>query len=235
MVAVDPARSPPRPGPAAERPPASTDLAGQCSELYGPLLRIACRRTHNRADAEDLVQLAFLRALERTSSQRDTHNWSAWLNTVVQRLAIDRARRSRRRQCVEIDSVSSWYAQPECAPPAWQDVSPEHLRAAIRRCDDQVLVVYELRYGRNLSYAQIAERLGVPLGTVATRLRRARLELAKVVRRSAPAGSERAARRPPAAPRSAVRARRSAPPADPRRLGRSIAELGAVAVSCQKR
>jgi RNA polymerase sigma-70 factor (ECF subfamily) len=152
----------------------SPKLPSDLNELRAAVFRTALVLTHNRADAEDLVQTAFVRALDQDSLNDET-NWRAWLKTVVRHLAVDMARRNQRWRMTELlDSLETHEISTELADGAWADVTPEQLQAAVASIDANYQAVYRLHHLEGASYAQVAERLNIPVRTVGTRLHRAR-------------------------------------------------------------
>jgi RNA polymerase sigma-70 factor (ECF subfamily) len=158
--------------PAHESLTSAADLA----ELRAVVLRTALVLTHNRADAEDLVQIAFIRALNRTGSLDADTNWPAWLKTVIRNLAVDLARRNQRWRSSEF--VESTQPAPATDAAAgdepWAEVTPEQLQAAVDSIDTHYRDVYRLHHLEGASYAQMSEQLNSPVRTVGTRLHRAR-------------------------------------------------------------
>ena len=151
--------------------PTDRDLA----ELRAVVLRTALVLTHNRADAEDLVQIAMMRALDRSSTFDAETNWRAWLKTVVRHLAVDLARRNQRWRVTELlDSFESPGLNDAAPEAPWADVSPEQLQAAVESIDPNYQQVYRLHHVEGASYQQMAEQLKIPVRTVGTRLHRAR-------------------------------------------------------------
>lgn len=142
------------------------------------------------ADAEDAVQEAYLRAYKGFATF-DGENSRAWLLTIVRNVCYRLMRvRQRHRSVVALDDVlergdasvvpASWLARPatpeELAAAhdeeAWLRAQVGSLAPALR----EVLVLRELE---ELSYREIAEVTGVPIGTVMSRLSRARGKLAE--------------------------------------------------------
>src|SRR5579864_7673053 len=132
-------------------------------------------------DADDIVQDAMLRAYQALDSFRGD-NLKPWLLTIVRNCfltAAGNARRTRNVQIVEDD-------QSEADDPAWISDAPDPEAAAIsaeeRRRLDQVIAllprefreVLVLREMEDLSYREIAQITGAPIGTVMSRLARAR-------------------------------------------------------------
>lgn len=135
---------------------------------YDPLLRLAYLLA-GRDGAEDLVQDAFVRALDRWRPGAPEEAFRAWAQTTMTRLAISRFRRaSRERVAYERHGAPSAMSAPEFAPEVEQalaSLSPRQRAATV------------LRYYEDLPDAAIAERLGVRVGTVKALLYQARERL----------------------------------------------------------
>ena len=144
------------------------------------LQRAAHRITRNRAEAADVVQDTFLRAVEQMPAFDNLEEIFGWLSVVVRRRAIDHVRRQKARGPREthIELLSSPIAED---PQQWRrtmhvDVADILSSASL---PSELLTVCLLRYDRRLSYAEISRRLGIPTATVGTRLHRAVRELRK--------------------------------------------------------
>ena len=141
------------------------------------LYRVALRLTGETAAAEDLVQDTMLRALRAWSSFRPGSNARAWLVTILRNQFINGWRSDKRTPAgVDVDAI------PEPADPRDPDpegrfftelVDDEVLRAvdALPHEFREVLVLSDME---GLPYADIATSLGIPVGTVKSRLFRAR-------------------------------------------------------------
>jgi RNA polymerase sigma-70 factor (ECF subfamily) len=135
--------------------------------------------TRNEQDAEDIVQDSFVRALRSFDTFRPTEDGRAWLLAIVRNCCRTWHQRSRVAQAVELDVDS----QPALA--AWSDPEAllrnagdsEQLHAAIGELPLEYREVLILRELEELSYKEIAQIVEVPLGTVMSRLSRARREL----------------------------------------------------------
>ncbi len=144
--------------------------------------------------AEDVVQEAELRGLRRGPAGAEQRGRLArWMATVTRRLALN-ARRSRERR--EAHEASA--ARPEAVPSHAEVLEGLELQgavlAAVRELREPCRTAIWLRYYEDLAPAEIAERLGVPVATVKTRLRRALGELrGRLDRRSAHSIRERSA------------------------------------------
>jgi RNA polymerase sigma-70 factor (ECF subfamily) len=144
-------------------------------EQYGAMsYSIAYRITGDRAAAEDVVQEAFLgawRNAARYAGARGTVR--TWLLSIVHHRAIDAVR--RRRPTSELPITEVGLPASLTMPDTWAEVAAGLDRAAIqvalRRISDVQREAIELAYFSGLTQTEIAERTGVPLGTVKGRMR----------------------------------------------------------------
>jgi RNA polymerase sigma-70 factor (ECF subfamily) len=143
------------------------------------LARVARALTHNGADAEDLVQETLLSAF-RAMERFDGAHPRAWLLTIMRNAEAKRHRRRRPRLLREGEPVEPWVGSD---PGNWLG-SPEHVVVgrefdavvahSLAALPDRHRQVLELVDINGLSYAEAAEVIGVPVGTVMSRLHRAR-------------------------------------------------------------
>ncbi|CDX15001.1 RNA polymerase, sigma-24 subunit, ECF subfamily [Mesorhizobium sp. ORS 3324] len=147
------------------------DIVGQ----LGSLRRYARSLTRDSADAEDLVHDALLRAYERRATFRAGSNPRAWLLAIVHNIFIDRIR-SRRSETARIEQAG--YLADHSVP-ASQDhsVRLSQVRAAFLALPEEQRSALHLVAIEGLSYAEAAEVSGVPLGTLMSRIGRARAAL----------------------------------------------------------
>ena len=142
-------------------------VSGPCR---GPAYRLALRIVRDATLAQDAVQDAFLTAW-RTAAGFDARRGSAstWLLTLVHRRAVDVVRREDRRRGLPLDD----------APVASGDATDETAEVRELRRDVQAALgqltplereALELSYYGGLSQSEIAEKLGVPLGTIKSRM-----------------------------------------------------------------
>ena len=147
--------------------------------LYGYAIVL----THNRTEAEDLVQETCVRAIQAIGSLRENSNVKSWLFTILRNLWLNQLRHRRTvPQTVELDpeeSSSSFCTEADKDPHALyvSKIESEQVRAAMEQLPIEFREVILLREFQDLSYQEIASFLGCPAGTVMSRLARARARL----------------------------------------------------------
>src|SRR5688572_1156275 len=163
----------------------SIDADAFASEVLGflkPLYATALRLTHNRPDAEDLVQDTVLKAVRFTDRFERGTNLKAWLFTILHNTWRNR-RRDAARDTVEVDSERVDQAATFGTGLVALD-TPERillrstldaeLQAALDELPDAFREAVWLRDVEEFSYAEIAEMVGIPIGTVMSRIARGR-------------------------------------------------------------
>ena len=151
-----------------------------------PVYNLALRMTGSPDDALDLSQEAFLRAWRGLSGYRFDASFSTWLYRLASNAAIDLLRRSKRRRGeTSLDEEGSPIDAVDTAPSPQDCLEGAELRDAVAAGMDQLseshrqaLVLRELQ---ELSYEEIAAVLEVDLGTVKSRISRARGALRKIL------------------------------------------------------
>ena len=148
----------------------------------GPLAyRVARGVLRNSADAEDVAQEALLRAYRQFERLRDRTRFRAWLVRIAFRLALDRARSSKRREIREtLWSRQAPQASNEDAAAASEFQA--HLDRAMDELPHKHRLVLLLAAMEGHSLEEVAAITGVPLGTVKSRLFSARKQLAGKLR-----------------------------------------------------
>ena len=141
------------------------------------LIRLSFGICHDRHRAEELVQEAFVR-LWRSPPDAGEPAISSWMRSTVTNLSISAIRRKKRTWTIIDESGSARDARaevPGAATERREDVS--RIASALERLDPEKRAMIMLRVNEGLSYEAIANHLGVPIGTVMSRLNRARLAL----------------------------------------------------------
>lgn len=141
----------------------------------GPLRRYARSLTRDGAEAEDLVQDALLRAYERRSGFRHGGNLRAWLLAILHSRFIDRMR-ARRSEAARIDKAAD-LAPSAFAAPQEHVVRLAQVRSAFLALPEEQRAALHLVAIEGLSYQEAADALAVPIGTLMSRIARARAAL----------------------------------------------------------
>jgi RNA polymerase sigma-70 factor (ECF subfamily) len=152
------------------------------------LYRVALRLTSDPAAAEDLVQDTMLRALRAWGTFQSGSNARAWLVTILRNQFINgwRARR-RSPEAVDMDAIPELpdLGDPDPEGRFFRDLVDEEVLAAVDALPEDFREVVVLSDMEGLPYADIAEALHIPVGTVKSRLFRARRILQGRLRRYA--------------------------------------------------
>jgi len=158
-----------------------TEVMGQLYDRYAKLVySLARRMLENAEEAEDLTQEVFLALWRRDSYDPSRGSLSSFLMTLTRSRAIDRLR-SRGTQ---VKRLQEWQAmlhgETASVSPfehAVRDERASLMQAALAKLSEAERQVLEIAYYEGLSQTAIAERLGIPLGTIKTRSRQGLLKL----------------------------------------------------------
>jgi RNA polymerase sigma-70 factor, ECF subfamily len=146
------------------------------AELYDRVGRIAyglaLRVLRDERHAEDAVQEAFLQVWRSAATFRaERAKASTWILTLVHRRAVDLVRREERRQADPLtDESAAGVAAEETDEAAWLRFERERVQTALKQLPDVQREALELAYYGGFSQSELAERLGVPLGTIKSRM-----------------------------------------------------------------
>ncbi len=147
---------------------------------------LAFKMTGSREDAMDLSQEAFLRAYSNINSFRGGSRFSVWLYRLTYNICADFLRRKRPDAVSLVNEEGETLDVTDDAPGPDEQAEAKERREAVRRAvaslpEDkrQVIVMREFS---GMDYAEIAEALGISVGTVKSRLSRARESLAEILR-----------------------------------------------------
>jgi len=153
------------------------DVARLVSEHHAELYRYAYRLTGSVADAEDLTQQVFLIAQARIGQVRDPESVRSWMYTILRNCYL-----KDRRLRIPVPASSVELDMDRV--PAEETDEPfdtERLQGAIDGLTDEFKLVVMLYYFEERSYRDMAEILEVPMGTVMSRLSRAKAHLRNVL------------------------------------------------------
>jgi RNA polymerase sigma-70 factor (ECF subfamily) len=155
------------------------------------IYRLAYARLRNASDAEDITQETFLRAWANFAAYDRTRPFNAWALAIASNLILDYGRRRKRRQSLFLEmpqrssSPEDWIHEP-AAP----DSDPITAVLTMQNCTELRRAIQSLSANQRLSiglllqeytYEQIAAMMGCPVGTVRSRVHRARKQLRHVI------------------------------------------------------
>jgi len=165
-------------------------FAALVAKYQDRVFNVVFRMCSRREDAEELAQETFLRALERISQFRGQSRFYTWLFRIAANMVISHRRRSGR---IKFQSLSGLEELPPTQAAALTRAagkpgpSPQaavvaaetkrRIEDALGQLDDQMRLVVVLRDVEDMEYSQMADVLNVPVGTVKSRLHRARCAL----------------------------------------------------------
>jgi RNA polymerase sigma factor (sigma-70 family) len=139
--------------------------------------------THSHEDAEDVVQEAFLRAFSAFEQFRGEHG-KAWLLTIVRNTALTMLKRkynSTETVCIEEPLEDPIEPSPDPEASLLISCNRDRVREALKQLPADFREAVILREMEGLSYKEIASTMGVPLGTVMSRLSRGRDWLTRIL------------------------------------------------------
>jgi RNA polymerase sigma factor (sigma-70 family) len=151
------------------------DALGELYDRQGRIAYgLALRILRDERLAEDAVQEAFLAVWKSAIAFRgERAKASTWIHTLVHRRAVDLVRREQRRRAEPLDEELAGRLSDAGTPTedaAWLRFERERVQAALAELPDAQREALELAYYGGFSQSELAERLGVPLGTIKSRM-----------------------------------------------------------------
>jgi RNA polymerase sigma-70 factor (ECF subfamily) len=158
--------------------PSAVRIAELVRDHHAELYRYAFRLSGSPADAEDLVQQTFLVAQQKLHQLREAERARQWLFSVLRSCFL----KSRRKATPATASALDLDVNVIAADPGQSvHVDAEQLQAALNQLPDEARLVLTMFYFEHASYKEIAEQLDVKIGTVMSRLSRAKDRLRRLL------------------------------------------------------
>lgn len=154
--------------------PSRADVARLVADHHAALYRYAYRLSGSASDAEDLVQQAFVTAQTNLDQVRSSDRVRSWLYAVLRNAFLKSRRRPVPVPAADLDLALESIPEELREQPL---VDSEELQAALDLLPEEFRVVVLMFYFEQSSYKEIAEELGLPIGTVMSRLSRAKSQL----------------------------------------------------------
>lgn len=161
------------------------------SRYEKPIFNYVYGMVRQRQDAEDLTQEAFVKAFFALKTYKDSFEFSTWMYRIARNVCLDYFRRQKIRSVFSLNTPVGEEEEDELGDflPAGQDPEEgvlegellERVSQAVGRLPWKFREVIILRYIEELPYEDIAQILGVPVGTVKTYLHRAKTKLREML------------------------------------------------------
>jgi RNA polymerase sigma-70 factor (ECF subfamily) len=151
--------------------------------LLDPLYNFAHWLTHSREEAEDLVQETYLKALKGFASFQQGTNFRAWMYRILRNTFLTSRTGLSVKMTVPLDREEDAIGRPADTPEALllARADQQMVQAALERLQVQFREVIVLCDIEEMSYQEIAEIVGIPIGTVMSRLSRARKSMRELL------------------------------------------------------
>jgi RNA polymerase sigma-70 factor (ECF subfamily) len=153
-----------------------TGAIGTMEACIPALRRYACTLLRDRQEVDDLVHDCLVRALDRLHTRRTDTEIRPWLFAIMHNLYVSRMRRRRTRNAAESRAAADACPHATSTPQEVQ-VHTSEVIAEVQRLPEDLRSVLLLITLEDLTYAQVADILNIPIGTVMSRLSRARERL----------------------------------------------------------
>jgi RNA polymerase sigma-70 factor (ECF subfamily) len=155
------------------------DLEQIVADFYGSLYRFALALTRSDAQAADLTQDTFLILTKQQTQIRDSTKIKSWLFTTLRRQFLQQLRSNESHP--EVELRPEHYKKLVVNPTVFRRTDAGTILEALSRIDECYRTVLELSYFGDLSYKEIAIVLGIPIGTVMSRLARGKEQLKSIL------------------------------------------------------
>jgi RNA polymerase sigma factor (sigma-70 family) len=168
--------------------PSTASSAPDFEELveqhYRRLYQFAYNLAHDEAEARDLTQQTFLKWARKGHQLRDPSKAKTWLFTTLHREFLQARRKDTRFPHHELDAVA--HELPPVPPTSADQLDGAAVLASLARLNESFRAPLALFYLDDHSYKEISDILGVPLGTVQSRIARGKSQLYKLLTDNAP-------------------------------------------------
>ena len=155
------------------------DFEALVERHYRSLYQFAYNLSHDEAQASDLTQETFLKWARKGHQLRDSSKVKAWLFTTLHREFLQARRRMTRFPHHELDESAP--DLPTVLPTVADQIDAAVVLASLAQVDEAFRAPLALFYLEDYTYKEIADILGVPIGTVQSRIARGKMQLYKLL------------------------------------------------------
>ena len=150
----------------------STNFTKDLLSIQDDLLRFAYKLTADREDANDLLQETSLKALDNEDKYMPETNFKGWVYTIMRNIFINNYRKIVREQTF-VDQTDNLYHLNSSTEPTAESTDPAYDLTDMHRVVNALPSEYKVPFSMHVAgfkYREIAEKLGLPLGTVKSRI-----------------------------------------------------------------
>ena len=173
--------------------PLKREFEALLDPLLDPLFGAALRLTRNRAEAEDILQESVMKAWRAFDRFQRGTNFKAWMFKILTNTFVSRKRSEahapRAADLVDVQDVAEAFHEEAYEPEAWERVYPKLVDDDMKRALDELPPEFRAPFLLStlggLSYKEMAEALDVPVGTIMSRIFRARARLRRSLKQYA--------------------------------------------------
>ncbi len=158
------------------------DFCNRILRLYQPLFAFALKLTRDQNDAKDLVQETTFRAIQYRNKYRNDTNFKGWITTIMYNQFLTNKKRKTRRNTIEapmddfLFAIESKTVDGQAEENMFIKDVMDMLSQLSKTCRIPFLMYYQ-----GYPYREISEKLGIPLGTVKSRISFARTNLRRMI------------------------------------------------------
>jgi RNA polymerase sigma-70 factor, ECF subfamily len=162
------------------RLPPLQDFEQVFRENVSRIYRLSYQYLGNPDAAEDATQETFLRALRSEKDFKQTSEIATWLFRIAVNVCLDGIRQNKRRRTMSFDSLPEQTSGYSAHEDFEKFDLQRRVRCAVNALPPQLKILVVLREFEDLSYQEISSITGLSIGTISSRLNRARLQISRV-------------------------------------------------------
>jgi len=154
--------------------------------FYGKMLPVCMRYTNNMDQAQDLVQEGFIKVFDNLHKYKHDGSFEGWVRRIFVNNAIDSFRRKKQDHILPHDDFRLLNLADDTDEHAFMDeevkeIEPKHVMAAMQQLTPAYQMVFNLYVMENMSHQDIADKLGINIGTSKSNLSKARVNMRKIL------------------------------------------------------
>lgn len=157
--------------------------------FYGKMMSVCLRYTRDSDEAKDILQEGFIKVFTKIEKFNRDGSFEGWVRRIVVNTAIDELRKKKNAKTVnesESDVLSNYGEEvedPDEDESIYSVIKPQHIVEAMQQLSPAYQAVFNLYVMENYSHQEIAEELGISVGTSKSNLSKAKQNLKKILER----------------------------------------------------